>query len=147
DPQLRKKFTGDPEHVVNFMRFIAQEVREIMAQLGFRSIPEMVGRTDKLEMRKAIDHYKAKGLDFSAIFHRPEVAPTVGRYCQIPQDHGLEKALDNTTLMELCKPALDRKEPVQATLPINNTNRVVGTIVGSELMRRYGAAGLPEDTI
>ncbi|HXG13122.1 MAG TPA: glutamate synthase large subunit [Gemmataceae bacterium] len=147
DPRLRAKFAGKPEHVVNFMRFIAEEVRELMAQLGFRTFNEMIGRTDRLEMRKAIDHYKAKGLDFSAIFYQPDVPPTVGRYCQIPQDHGLEKALDNTVLMELCRPALEEGKPVRATLPIRNVNRVVGTLVGSEVTRRYGAEGLPEDTI
>ncbi len=147
DPKLRAKFTGTPEHVVNFMRFIAREVRELMAQLGFHTVNEMVGRSDKLQVKQAVDHYKAKGLDYSAIFYQPEVPAHVGRYCQIPQDHGLEKALDNTTLMEICKPALERGEKVEATLPIRNVNRVVGTIVGSELTRRFGAAGLPEDTI
>ncbi|MCS6851508.1 MAG: glutamate synthase large subunit [Gemmataceae bacterium] len=147
DPRLRAKFTGKPEHVVNFMRFIAQEVRELMAQLGFRTINEMVGRTDKLEMRRAVDHYKARGLDFSAIFYSPPVDAKVGRYCQIPQDHGLDKALDVTTLLPLCRPALERGEPVRATLPIRNVHRVVGTMVGSEITRRYGAAGLPDDTI
>src|SRR5262249_5586270 len=102
DPKLRAKFMGKPEHVVTFMRLIAQEVRELMAKLGFRTVNEMVGRVDRLEMRKAIDHYKAKGLDFSTIFYQPQVPPTVGRYCQIPQDHGLDQALDNTTLLPLC---------------------------------------------
>jgi glutamate synthase (ferredoxin) len=147
DPRLRKKFTGEPDQVVNFMRFIAQEVRELMAELGFRTVNEMVGHSERLEMREAIDHYKAKGLDFTPIFHQPEVAATVGRHCQIAQDHGLARALDNTTLLELCKPALESREAVSATLPIRNVNRVVGTIVGSELTRRYGATGLPEDTI
>jgi glutamate synthase (NADPH) large chain len=147
DPALRKKFAGDPEHVVHFMRFIAQEVRELMAQLGFRTVNEMIGRTDKVETSKAVAHYKAKGLDFTPIFYQPPVPPTVGRYCSIPQDHGLDQALDNTTLMALCKPALEERKPVSATLPIRNVNRVVGTIVGSELTRRWGAQGLPEDTI
>jgi glutamate synthase (ferredoxin) len=147
NPELRKKFRGDPEHVVNFMRFIAQEVRELMAKLGFRTVNEMIGRTDKLEMRKAIDHWKAKGLDFSRILYQPDVPSDVGRYCQIPQDHGLEKALDNRVLLDLCKPALETGEPVEAILPIRNTNRVVGTILGSEVTKRYGAEGLPEDTI
>jgi glutamate synthase (ferredoxin) len=147
DPVLRKKFTGDPAHVANFMRMIAQEVRELMAQLGFRTLNEMVGRTDKLETRKAVEHFKAKGLDFTQIFHQPDVANTVGRYCQIPQDHGLDKALDNTTLLALCKPALESGTPVTASLPIRNGHRVVGTIVGSELTRRWGRQGLPEDTI
>ncbi len=147
DPVLRKKFTGDPAHVVNFMYMIAQEARELMAKLGFRTMNEMIGRTDKLDMTKAVDHWKAKGLDFSSIFHQPKVASGVGRYCQIPQDHGLDKALDNTTLLKLCEPALTKKQKVRADLPIKNTNRVVGTILGSELTRRHGSDGLPEDTI
>jgi len=147
NPELRKKFQGDPEHVVNFMRFVAQEMRELMAKLGFRTVNEMIGRTDKLEMKKAVDHWKARGLDFSKILYQPDVPSEVGRYCQIPQDHGLEKALDNQILLDLCKPALEMGEPVEAILPIRNTNRVVGTILGSELTRRYGAEGLPDDTI
>jgi glutamate synthase domain-containing protein 2/glutamate synthase domain-containing protein 1/glutamate synthase domain-containing protein 3 len=147
DPQMRKLFTGKPEHVVNFMRFIAQEVRELMAQLGFRNFNEMVGRVDRLEVKRALEHWKAKGLDFSNILHQPEVGPEVGRYCQIPQDHGLEKSLDQRILMKICEPALERSEPVRATLAIRNVHRVVGTIVGSEITRRYGAAGLPDDTI
>jgi glutamate synthase (ferredoxin) len=147
DPRLRAKFAGDPSHVVNFMRFIAQEVRELMAKLGFRTLNEMVGHAEKLEMRRAVDHYKARGLDYSAILYQPEVPSHVGRFCQIGQDHGLEKALDNTTLLPLCRTTLEEGEPVAATLPIRNVNRVVGTIVGSELTRRYGAQGLPEDTI
>ncbi|RME52825.1 MAG: glutamate synthase subunit alpha, partial [Caldilineae bacterium] len=147
NPELRKKFMGDPDHVVNFMRFIAQELREYMAKLGFRTVDEMIGRTDMLEPRKAVDHWKAKGVDLSQILYRPDVPEHVGRYCQIPQDHGLDKALDNQVLLDLCKPALERGEPVSATLPIRNTNRVVGTILGSEITRRYGRAGLPEDTI
>src|SRR5262249_53655841 len=102
DPRLRKKFTGDPAHVVNFMRLIAQEVRELMAQLGFRTIQEMVGHVERLETRQAIDHYKAKGLDFAQIFYQPKVPDRVGRYCQIAQDHGLDKTLDVTTLLPLC---------------------------------------------
>jgi glutamate synthase (ferredoxin) len=118
-----------------------------MAQLGFRTINEMVGRTDRLEARKAVEHWKAKGLDFSRILYQPEVGPGVGRYAQIPQDHGLDKALDNTTLFEICKPALERKEKVRAEVGIRNVNRVVGTLVGSEVTRRYGPEGLPPDTI
>jgi glutamate synthase (ferredoxin) len=147
DPRLRQNFTGNPSHVVNFMRFIAEEVRELMAQLGVVSLEDLVGRADRLEFRKAASHWKAAGLDFSTILHQPGVAPSVGRYCQIAQDHGLEKALDNRVLLKLCQPALDQGRPVRATLPIRNTNRVVGTIVGSELTRRYGAEGLPHDTI
>jgi len=147
NPELRKNFTGDPAHAVNFMRFIAQEVREIMAQLGFRTFNEMIGRTDMLEPREAIDHWKARGLDFTNILYQPRVPDDVGRYCQIPQDHGLDKAMDNTLLLQLCEPALARKEKVTATLDIKNVNRVVGTIVGSEITRRHGPAGLPDDTI
>ncbi len=147
DPKLRAKFTGDPQYVVNFMRFVAQEVRELMAQLGFRTINEMVGQVDRLDVRKAIEHYKARGLDFSKVFHQPNAPADVGRYRQIDQDHGLEKSLDKQVLLKLCEPALARRTKVSATLPINNTNRVVGTITGSELTRRCGPEGLPEDTI
>jgi glutamate synthase (ferredoxin) len=146
DPQLRQNFTGDPEHTVNFMKFIAQEVRELMAQLGFRTLNEMVGRTDVLEPKKAVEHWKAKGLDFSKILYQPEVGPEVGRYCQIPQDHGLDKSLDITMLLDLCKPAIDKGEKVTATLPIKNVNRVVGTILGNEITKRHWD-GLPEDTV
>jgi glutamate synthase (ferredoxin) len=147
DPVLRKRFTGDPVHAVNFMRFIACEVREIMAQLGVRTLNEMIGRTDLLEPRDAIEHWKARGLDFTNILYQPKVPDQVGRFCQLDQDHGLDKALDNTLLLQLCAPALERRQSVTATIPIKNTNRVVGTIVGSELTRRFGEAGLPEDTI
>jgi glutamate synthase (ferredoxin) len=147
NPELRKRFTGDPAHAVNFMRFIATEMREIMAELGFRTLNEMIGRTDRLEAKTAVDHWKAKGLDFSNILFQPQVGPEVGRYCQIKQDHGLDRALDNTLLLKICEPALERGEKVTAELPISNVNRVVGTIVGSELSRRYGIEGLPEDTI
>ncbi|HEY6201129.1 MAG TPA: glutamate synthase-related protein, partial [Candidatus Binatia bacterium] len=147
NPELRKKFEGDPAHVVNFMRFIAQEMREYMAALGFRTLNEMVGRSDRIEMKRAIEQLKAQGLDYAAILFRPKVKKDVGTYCQIPQNHGLENALDNQVLLDLAEPALDRREKVKATLPIRNTNRVVGTILGSELTRRYGPEGLPEDTI
>jgi len=147
NPELRQKFTGDPAHVVNFMRFIAQEMREYMAELGFRTVNEMVGRSDRLEARRAVEHWKAKGLDCSAILYQPRIGPEVGRYCQIEQNHGLENALDNQVLLDLAAPALERKEKVKAKLDIRNTNRVVGTILGSEVTRRFGPQGLPEDTI
>ena len=147
DPVLRARFAGDPQYTINFMYFIAQELREIMSLLGFRTVDDMVGRTDRLEMQKAVQHYKARGLDFSRMFHQVDVPPNVGRHRQIAQDHGLEGSLDKRKLLSLCAPALDRKQPVRATMPINNTNRVVGTIVGSELTRRFGPAGLPDDTI
>ncbi|MBF2049540.1 MAG: glutamate synthase large subunit [Elainella sp. C42_A2020_010] len=146
DPNLRQNFTGDPAHTVNFMRFIAQEVRELMAQLGFRTLNEMVGRTDVLEPKQAVDHWKAKGIDLSKILYQPQVGDEVGRYCQIPQDHGLDQSLDLTVLLDLCKPAIERGESVKATLPIKNTNRVVGTILGNEITKRHWE-GLPEDTV
>ena len=147
DPQLRKFFSGSPDHVVNFMRFIAAELREIMARLGFRTINEMIGRTDKLAPRKAIEHWKAKGLDFTSILQRPEVWPEVVRYRQIDQDHGIKNSLDVTRLLDICEPAIERGERVHADLPIRNVNRVVGTITGSEVTKKWGPTGLPEDTI
>jgi glutamate synthase (ferredoxin) len=146
DPLLRQKFTGDPAYTVNFMRFIAQEVRELMASLGFRSLTEMVGRTDILEPKKAVDHWKAKGLDISNILYQPEVGPEVGRYCQISQDHGLDKSLDITMLLDLCKDAIEQGTPIKATLPIRNINRAAGTILGNEITKRHWE-GLPEDTV
>jgi glutamate synthase (ferredoxin) len=147
DPKLRAKFSGKPENVVNFMRFVAQEARELMAQLGFRSITEMVGHTECLEMKGAIDHWKAKGLDFSKILHQPDAGPEVGRYKTDEQDHGIANSLDMTTILPLCKPAIDKGEKVSATLKIRNVNRVVGTITGSEVTRKYGPDGLPPGTI
>ncbi len=147
NPELRKKFMGDPEYVVNYMRFVAQELREIMAELGFRTINEMVGRSDMLETKQAIDHYKARGIDLSPLLYQPELPEDAPRYNLQEQNHGLEESLDMKVLLDLAKPALERGDKVAATLPIGNTNRVVGTIVGSEVTRRYGAEGLPEDTI
>jgi len=147
DPKLRAKFMGKPEHVVNFMRFIAMETREHMAELGFRTFDEMVGRSERIEMRRAIDHWKARNIDFSRILFKPTVPKHYGRTCQIRQDHGLEDTLDGKTLLPLAKPAIEEKKPVRATLPIRNTNRVVGTMTGSEVTRRHGPAGLPDDTI
>ncbi|TMB32606.1 MAG: glutamate synthase large subunit [Deltaproteobacteria bacterium] len=147
DPRLRAKFLGKPEHVVNFMRFVAQETREHMAELGFRTFDEMVGRSERIEMRRAIDHWKARNIDFSRILFKPTVPKHYGRTCQIRQDHGLEDTLDGKTLLPLAKPAIEEKKPVRATLPIRNTNRVVGTMTGSEVTRRHGPAGLPDDTI
>jgi len=147
DPKLRAKFSGSPDNVVNFMLFVAREVRELMAQLGFRTFNEMIGHTECLEARHAIEHWKARGLDLSQILYQPQVTESVGRYCQIAQDHGLENALDNRFLLDLCRPALERGERVNASLPIRNINRAVGTILGSEITRRFGASGLPDDTI
>jgi glutamate synthase domain-containing protein 2/glutamate synthase domain-containing protein 1/glutamate synthase domain-containing protein 3 len=147
NPELREKFAGDPGHVVNFMHFIAEEVREIMAELGFRTINEMIGRTDKLEMRKVVDHWKGKNLDLSDVIYQPDVPSSYGRYCQIEQDHGLDEALDNKVLLNICKPTLEKGEPVEAIIPIKNINRTVGTILGSELTKKYGLDGLPEETV
>jgi glutamate synthase (ferredoxin) len=147
DPELRKRFAGDPEHVVNFMRFVAQEVREHMARLGFRTVDEMVGRSDRLEMRPALDHWKARGLDFARILAQPEVPAAYGRRRLIAQEHGVETSLDATSLLELAAPALTEGLRVRADLPIRNVNRAVGTMLGSEVTRHWGRDGLPEDTI
>jgi glutamate synthase (ferredoxin) len=147
DPELRKRFTGQPEHVVNFFFMLAEELRELMAKLGFRTIDEMVGRVDRLDTRAAIAHWKAKGLDFSTILHKPEVPKHVKTHHEESQDHGIERSLDMTTLLGLCKPALDEKKPVMLELPIRNINRTVGTVLSSEVTRRHGAGGLPDGTI
>jgi glutamate synthase (ferredoxin) len=147
DPKLRAKFSGDPAHVVTFMRFIAQEVRELMAKLGFRRLEEMVGRTDRLEMKAAVEHWKAQGLDFGQILYQPPMGPEVGRSCTQVQDHGLESTLDKSRLIEICRPAIERAEAVAASLQIRNVNRTVGTILGSEVTRKWGYRGLPPDTI
>jgi glutamate synthase (NADPH/NADH) large chain len=147
DPELRKRFDGDPQYVVNFMTFVAQEVREYMAQLGFRTFEEMVGHSERLEMRRAVDHWKAHNLDFSRILYQAPVPKSTIRTCRISQEHNVETSLDSTTLIPLCKPALERGERVEASLPIRNVNRVVGTTLGSEVTRLHGGVGLPEDTI
>ena len=142
--ELRKRFAGLPEHVVQYLFFVAEEVREYMAKLGFRRMDEMVGRVDRLGVDASVQHWKAKGLDFSQLLHKPDV-PHAIRHCQ-QQDHGLERALD-MRLLEMAKPALERGEAVEIHLPIRNTERTVGTILGSELSRKHGEAGLPDDTI
>ena len=147
DPELRKRFTGQPEHVVNFFFMLAEEIRELMAKLGFRTIDEMVGRVDRLDTRAAIAHWKAKGLDLSTILHKPVVPKHVKTHHESSQDHGIEESLDMTTLLDLCKPALEDRKPVKLDLPIRNINRTAGTILSSEVTRRYGAAGLPDGTI
>jgi glutamate synthase (ferredoxin) len=146
DPELRKQFTGKPEFVENFFRYIAQEVREYMAQLGFRTMDEMIGCVDRLNVRPAIDHWKARGLDYSALLHDPDVPMAEARRCSTAQDHGLGAALDNE-LIASCREALEHRAPVSFARPIRNVNRTVGTMLGSELTRRWGAAGLPDDTI
>ena len=147
DPELRRRFAGDPEHVVTFMRFIAQEVREHMARMGFRTVDEMVGRSDRLEARPALDHWKARHLDLGRVLAQPDVPASHGRSCTITQEHGVEASLDATTLLDLCAPALAEGLPIRASLLIRNVNRAVGTMLGSEVTRRWGAAGLPDDTI
>src|SRR5690606_25259988 len=147
NPELRAKFPGKPEHVIHFMRFVAREVREILAQLGLRSLDEAVGRTDLLRQVKPDDHWKAAELDLTPLLYRPEAGPDVAtRHCEA-QDHGIERTLDAREIIPLCRPALEAKEPVAAVLPISNENRAVGTVLGSEVSKRYGAEGLPEDTI
>ena len=147
DPRLRERFAGDPQHVVNFMTFIAREVREHMARLGFRTVDEMVGRSDRLEMRPALDHPKARMLDFARVLAQPRVPDSYGRRRAIAQEHNVEASLDATTLLQLAAPALTEGLPVRAELRIRNTNRVVGTMLGSEVTRRWGRDGLPDDTI
>ncbi len=146
DPALRKRFTGKPEDVMNLFMFIAEEVREIMAELGFRTMNEMIGRMDRLDTRDAISHWKAQGLDFSKVFEKPPAGPGVAVYNCEEQDHGLDKALDNQ-LIEMAMPALENKTPVTIESPVRNVNRTVGAMLGGEVARRYGHAGLADDTI
>jgi glutamate synthase domain-containing protein 2/glutamate synthase domain-containing protein 1/glutamate synthase domain-containing protein 3 len=146
DPVLRKKFEGRPEHVVNYFFFVAEEVRELMAQLGIRKLNDLIGRPELLDMKKGIEHWKARGLDFSKIFYMPKMPPEVARFNSETQNHGLEKALDNR-LIELARPALERGEKVTIETPIRNINRTVGTMLSHQIAKRYGHDGLPDDTI
>ena len=146
DPELRKRFTGQPEHVVNFMSFIAAQVREIMAEMGFRTLDEMIGRTDRLETRAAIDHWKAKGLDFTRIFHQPRVGPEVARRNCQRQNHGIDGVLDRW-LIEQAREALEARQPVRIETLVRNTNRIVGAMLSGEVAKRYGHQGLPDDSI
>ncbi|MBN2691263.1 MAG: glutamate synthase subunit alpha, partial [Burkholderiaceae bacterium] len=146
DPALRKKFSGKPEHVVNYFFFIAEEVRSIMAQLGVRKFDDLVGRADLLDARKGVAHWKARGLDFSRVFHQPDVPADVPRRQVEEQDHGLAKALDHV-LIERARPALERGEKVQFIQNARNVNRTVGAMLSGEVARRYGHDGLPDDTI
>jgi glutamate synthase domain-containing protein 3 len=146
DEELRKRFAGKPEYVTRFFYFVAEEVRELMAKLGFRRFDDMVGQVDRLRMRPAVDHWKARGLDLTAILHRPDVPEGVAvRHADV-QDHGVDKILDRR-LIELAQPALERGERVEAKLAIRNVDRTVGTMLGYEVTKRYGGKGLPEDTI
>jgi glutamate synthase (ferredoxin) len=146
DPELRKKFTGQPEFVEHFFRFIAQEVREYMAQLGFRTMDEMIGRVDRLNVRPALNHWKARGLDFSAILGGTRDEGSSPRRCVTHQDHGLDRALDRE-LIEACAEALEARRPVSITRQVRNVHRTVGTMLGSEVTRRWGGKGLPDGTI
>jgi len=146
DPELRKRFTGTPEHVINYFFFLAEEVRELMAQMGFRSFDEMIGRSDRLKMREAIEHWKAKGVDLSAILDQPEAPEGVAVNHSEAQEHGLDRSMDNE-LIERCRPALEDGETVRFSHDIMNTNRTVGGMLSGEIARRYGAEGLPEGSI
>ncbi|MBS0641929.1 MAG: glutamate synthase subunit alpha, partial [Proteobacteria bacterium] len=146
DPVLRKRFTGTPEHVINYFFFVAEEVRELMAKLGFRTFNEMVGQVGKLDMRKAIAHWKAHGVDLTKLLYQPAIKPGVGIYHSELQDHHLDKALDQVLIRE-SRPALDSQTPVRLEHPIRNINRTVGAMLSGEVAKKYGHAGLPEDTI
>jgi glutamate synthase domain-containing protein 3 len=146
DPVLRERFTGKPEHVINFFFFLAEQVRQHMAKLGFRTFDEMVGRVDKIEAAIAHAHWKAKGIDLSSILYAPSVPSRVARRKVIAQNHGLEQALDHA-LIQAAAPALESKSPVRAHFNIRNVNRTVGAMLGGEVARRYGSAGLPDETI
>ena len=146
DPELRKRFAGQPGHLVNYFYFVAEELREIMAELGFRTVAEMVGRVDRLETRKAVDHWKASGIDLSKLLTVPDRAQRVQTYCCIDQDHGLERALDHQLIAQ-AQPAIDNGTPVHISLPVRNSNRTVGAMLSGRVARKYGEEGLPEGTI
>ena len=146
NPELRKKFTGTPENVINYFFFVAEQVREWMADLGFRTMDEMIGRVDMVEMRPVIDHWKARGLDFTSMLYNPQVPGRVGRLCTKKQDHGLEEALDHS-LLQQGRTAIETGTPIEFNMPIRNTHRAVGTMLSGEIARRHGSGGLPEDTI
>jgi glutamate synthase domain-containing protein 3 len=146
DPVLRARFTGQPEHVINFFFFIAEQVREHMAKLGFRTVDEMVGRVDKLDPALANAHWKAKGIDLSSILYAPILPSRVARRKVMAQDHGLDQALDHA-LIAKAAPALESEQPVKGSFAIRNVHRTVGAMLGGEIARRYGSAGLPDETI
>ncbi|MGE3833837.1 MAG: glutamate synthase-related protein, partial [Acidimicrobiia bacterium] len=146
NPELRKRFSGKPEFVVTFFEYIAEEVRELLAELGFRTLEEAVGHAECLDVAAAVDHWKASGLDLSPILHVPDLAPGTALHRTTSQDHGLDRALDNE-LIRLSEPALERGEKVSIELPVRNVNRTVGTMLGSTLTRLRGATGLDDDTI
>jgi glutamate synthase (NADPH/NADH) large chain len=146
DPELRKKFTGAPEHVVNYFFFVAEEVREIMAKLGIRHFNDLIGRSDLLDMREGLDHWKARGLDFSRVFYQPKMPATVARHNCESQDHGLERALDHRLIADAAA-AIEQKKAVRLEYRIRNAHRSVGAMLSGTIARRYGHEGLPEDTL
>ena len=146
NPELRKQFAGKPEYVINYLFFVAEQLRQIMAELGFRTVNEMVGRVDRLKTRTAIEHWKAKGLDFSTLLHKPDVPDSVATYCREEQDHGLWKALDHQ-LIDQSREALERQTPMTIEHAIRNSNRTAGAMLSFEVAKRYGEEGLPENTI
>jgi glutamate synthase domain-containing protein 3 len=146
DPELRKRFAGKPEYLVNYLTFVAEDLRQIMADLGFRKVSEMVGRVDVLEARQAVDHWKAKGLDLSKLLAMPPRANEVAVYCREEQDHGLHLALDHQ-LIALAQPAIEHKRPVEIDLPISNSNRTVGAMLSGKVAKKHGEEGLPPETI
>ncbi|MDP3330106.1 glutamate synthase large subunit [Parvibaculum sp.] len=146
DPELRKRFVGTPEHVINYFFFVAEEVRELMAAMGYRTFNEMIGQMQMLDKRKVVEHWKAKGLDFSRLFHKPPPSPGVEIYRSEAQDHRIEGVMDRT-LIEKAKDAIEHRKPVQIELPINNTDRATGAMLSGEIAKRHGYAGLPDETI
>ncbi len=146
DPELRKKFAGKPEYIVNFFRFVAEELRGIMAELGYRTIDEMVGHSERLNVQKALAHWKAQGLDYSKILYKPEVDASIGTRCTEKQDHGIDQALDHE-LIKKAKPALEKMEKVVIDVELKNIYRTVGAMLSHEISKVYGAEGLPDDTI
>ncbi len=146
DPRLRAKFTGTPEHVVNYFFYVAEEVRGLMAEMGFKKFDDMIGQSDMLDKERAISHWKAQGLDFSKLFFKPQVSDDVAIFNSERQDHGLEKVLDNR-LIDLSKPALENKQPVKHEINIKNTDRSTGTMLSGQIAKKFGHQGLPEDTI
>ena len=146
NPELRKRFTGRPEFVVTFFEYIAEEVRELLASMGFRSLDEVIGHPELIDIEEAVDHWKARGLDLTPILEVPDVDPAEARHCVSAQDHGLDRVLDRD-LIEACRPALEDSRPVELKMPIRNVNRTTGTLLGAEISRRYGSTGLPDGTI
>ena len=150
DEELRKRFAGDPQHVVNYFTFMAEDLREVMAEMGFRTVNEMIGRTDRLDWSGAEAHWKAKGLDLSAVLHRaetiPSMGPGTGTFQSQTQDHKLELSIDHE-LIRQAAPAIERKEPVEVVLPVSNSDRAVGAMLSGHVTKLYRSEGLPQDTI